>query len=73
MYHSVSRGRHRRVGDVPNLMDFQSDGDGVTPRREAEVLAQKLLFCRLKTEVHGEKARGEKMPADNQRRNKKIF
>ena len=34
----MPRGRHRRVGDVPSLMDLPSDSD-VTPRRDAEVLS----------------------------------
>jgi len=37
MYRTLSRGRRRRSGDVPGLMDLPSDSDGFTLRRDAEV------------------------------------
>jgi len=46
LYHSMSRGRHRRAGDVPSLMDLPSDSD-VTPRRDAEVLSALTMMMMM--------------------------
>ena len=43
MYRSVPRARRRRhSGDMPSLMDLQSDSDIGTPRRDTEVLTDSL-------------------------------